>query len=117
MKQSKDKAVVYAVLFLHKNEQSPKEIAEELGIHVKTVNSIIKTQSKEETKKPNKNIPTTSSKVNSKDLMITKTEAKKINSVAVMTRAASEVNDAFKKSLTGTTESRTSKNAIYRPNK
>jgi hypothetical protein len=47
--------------------------------------------------------------------MITQTEAKKIKSVAIMTKAASEVNDEFKKGL-GPTVSRTGKDAIFRPN-
>jgi hypothetical protein len=48
--------------------------------------------------------------------MIRETSVKKNNSVAIMTKEASEINDAFKKTLDQHMQSRTAKNAIYRPN-
>jgi hypothetical protein len=48
--------------------------------------------------------------------MITETAAKGTKSVAIMTKAASEINDEFKKKM-DSTQSRTAKNAIFKPNK
>jgi hypothetical protein len=48
--------------------------------------------------------------------MITQTNNKKINSVAIMTKAASEVNDDFKKKIKSTV-SRSGKVSIFRPDK
>ena len=48
--------------------------------------------------------------------MITETAGKGNNSVAIMTKAASEVNDSYKQNMDRNVCSRTAKNAIYRPN-
>ena len=101
MKKEVTKSDIYAIYYLMDNGRQPKEISKELSIGIKLVNDAI---GKRETQK-NSSIPTTSSKVTSKDLMIRET----------MTKEASEVHDAFRKNI-DTAVSRTAKNAIYRPN-
>lgn len=103
----------YAIYYLSNNGMDPTKIAKELKLKVKEVRDILENQQKENTAN---NIKTTSSKVNSKNLMITETSVKGTKSVAIMTKAASEVNDEFKKKISST-QSRTSKNAIFKPNK
>jgi hypothetical protein len=105
-----NKETKYAILYLHSTGKSEEQISKELKIDIADVKKATKQSSN------NKKIKTTSSKVNSKDLMVTQTSNKKINSVAIMTKAASEVNDEFKKQIKSTV-SRTGKVAIYKPNK
>lgn len=107
-----DPSTTYAVYHLVDTGLEPKEIAKKLSITTKIVKDIIK--SRPEIK--NETIKTTSGKVTSQDLMIRETSVKGTKSVAIMTKAASEVNDEFKKQLNNTI-SRTAKNSIYRPNK
>lgn len=104
------KETKYAILYLFGIGKSDEQISKELKIDIADVKKTTKQSSN------NPKIKTTSSKINSKDLMITQTSNKKINSVAVMTKAASEVNDDFKKKIPSTV-SRTGKVSIYRPNK
>lgn len=109
-----DNTLKYAALYLQSQGKSNAEIGKELAITTQQVKALIKTEpTKKNTNKDS--IKTVTSPVNSKNLMITQTEAKKIKSVAIMTKAASEVNDEFKKTL-GPTVSRTGKNSIFRPN-
>lgn len=102
----------YAVYYLSDSGKSPKDIGKELGLTTKVVNDILS----ERVVEKNSAIKTTSSKVTSKDLMIRETAGKGTKSVAIMTKAASEINDAFRQSIDDTIKSRTSRNAIYRPN-
>lgn len=104
---------VYAVYHLSDAGSTPTKISKELGLKVQEVKDILESRMSE---KKNK-IKTTSAPVNSKSLMITETSVKGTKSVSIMTKAASEVNDDFKKRLKNDVVSRTSKNAIYRPNK
>lgn len=106
-----DLSTTYAVYYLSDQGIPSKNISKELGISLKIVKDIIGNR---ETQK-NEKIKTTSGKATSKDLMIRETSVKGTKSVAIMTKAASEVNDEFKKQL-NTTVSRTAKNSIYRPN-
>lgn len=116
-KKTKDNTTKYAVLYLESQGKDADEIAAELGITSREVKSLIKPNKPKKDKTQSSDaIKTTSAPVNSKNLMITQTEAKKNRSVAIMTKAASEVNDEFKKTL-GPTVSRTGKDAIFRPNK
>lgn len=103
--------IKYAVYYLSDNGYSVAKIAKELNIKNKDIKDIL---SSRDTK--NTNIKTTSSPVNSKDLMINETSVKGTKSVSIMTKAASEVNDAFRNTINNDIRSRTSKNAIYRPN-
>jgi NACalpha-BTF3-like transcription factor len=101
-----------AVYYLVDSGLEAKQISKKLGISMKIVKEIITTRVQEK----NPNIKTTSAKVTSQDLMIRETSVKGTKNVAIMTKAASEVNDEFKKQLNSTI-SRTARNSIYRPNK
>jgi len=105
-----NKETKYAILYLNSIGKSDEQISKELKVDIADIKKATK-QSSNNTK-----IKTTSSKVNSKDLMITQTNNKKINSVAIMTKAASEVNDDFKKKIKSTV-SRSGKVSIFRPDK
>lgn len=105
----------YAVYYLSDQGYGLAKIAKELSLDTKDVKDII-TQRKNEPK-PNDKIKTTSEPINSKNLMITETSVKGTKNVAIMTKAASEVNDEFKKKMNGSNTSRPSQAAIYRPNK
>jgi len=103
----------YAVYYLADAGNTAAKIAKELNLTAKEVKTIL---SSREENKPNNQIKTTSAPVNSKNLMITETSVKGTKNVAIMTKAASEVNDALKKNINTETGSRTTRNAIYRPN-
>lgn len=111
--KSSDVTTKYSVLYLHGVGRPVPSIAKELGLSQKEVKDIIKSETDEQ---KNDKIKTTSAPVNSKDLMITQTSAKGTKSVAIMTKAASEVNDAFKNDLNKQVTSRTSRDAIFVPN-
>lgn len=108
-----DKYKTYAVYHLADAGYSATKISKELDIPPKEVKEILTNRTNNN---QNDAIKTTSAPVNSKELMITETSAKGNKSVAIMTKAASEVNDAFRKNM-NSNGSRTTKNAIYRPNK
>lgn len=112
-KKELSKSDVYAIYHLVDAGKEAKFISKELGLGVKLVNDTISQRG--QTK--NDSIKTTSSKVTNKDMMIRQTSVKGTNSVAIMTKEASQVNDSFKQKLSGEIISRTSRNAIYRPNK
>lgn len=103
---------IFAIYYLSDSGLDNSNIAKKIGVSVKEVNNIL---SERETKKTSA-IKTTSSKVNSKNLMITETAGKRTKNVSIMTKAASEINDSYKQSMPRDTLSRTTKNAIYRPN-
>lgn len=113
MKKNLNQNDIYAIYYLSDNGKDAKSISKELDIGIKLVKDVLSDRPTEN----NKKIKTTSSKISSKDMMIRETSAKGTKSVAIMTKEASEINDAFKKSLDQHLCSRTSKNAIYRPNK
>jgi len=100
----------FAVLHLHNEGKTPQHISKTLGVGLEQIEKIVG-----ETTKQN-SIKTTTSKVNSKDLMITATAGKGTKNVAIMTKAASEVNDAYRKKPKKT-QSRTTQNAIFKPKK
>lgn len=106
------KSLEYAINWLNHSGKSPDEIAEELKLTPKQVNNYLEKHfAQNETEK----LATKSSPVkrSSKDLMIRHTRDKKINSVSIMTREASEVNDSLRPSL-----NRQNKNqdCIFNPN-
>lgn len=107
-----NQSLTFAIYYLSDCGDKPSEIAKKLDTTVKVVNDTINSRPVEH----NKTIKTTSSKITSKDMMIRETAGKGTKSVAIMTKAASEVNDSFKKKLNNDIVSRTSRNAIYRPN-
>jgi hypothetical protein len=87
----------YAVRWLNSQGSNNEQIAEELKLTEKQVARVL-----EKTNEVNKenSIKTNTSpvtKITSKELMIRHTSAKKNNSVAIMTKEASEMNDQSKK--------------------
>jgi len=108
----------YAIYWLNSQGSTTETIANELGLENKQV---LKALEKANETNSNNNIQTKSgpvvepapTRINSKDLMIRHTAAKKNNSVAIMTKEASEMNDHSKK--TNTTHPNIQKN-IFRPN-
>lgn len=87
-----NKSQKYAIQWLHSTGLSVDGIATELNLNTDQVSSIVS----QIEPKPQK-IDTKS--VSAKDLMITHTSGKKINSVAIMTKEASEVADEIKKKM------------------
>lgn len=105
-KKKRNKEIDYAVKYLYETKKmSIVNIANELGIEEAIVEGIINEQPETKKLRPSK----------SQSLMINKTSAKKINSVSIMTEAASQNNDEFIKQLSPT-KSRTSIGSIHRPN-
>jgi predicted transcriptional regulator len=102
----------YAILYLVNQGIEQKEIAKELGIKLTEV----KKHMPKPVKDKQNNIRTTSSRTNSKDLMIMETSGKGTKNVSIMTKSASEVNDAFKKTIQQPI-SRTTKNSIFQMKK
>lgn len=100
------KEMQYAVKYLHEiKKMSTTKISLELGVAEAIVESIISKPNEEKPLKPSK----------SQDMMIRHTANKKNNQVSVMTESASQLNDELLKNFDSPT-SRTSKNAIFRPN-
>ena len=102
----------YAILHMINNDNSIEEISNELQIEHSLVQRFVEKNKKASSQQT---IKTKSSKITSKDLMISKTSVKGNKSVSIMTKEASQVNDEFKKNLQSTV-SRTAKNSIHRPN-
>jgi hypothetical protein len=84
----------YAIQWLMHNDKSVPEIVKELKLPEKTVSNFV---AKNSVATKEKTTDVKSGPVNSKDLMIRHTNSKNNNQVAVMTKEASEVNDANKK--------------------
>ena len=108
-----NKTQQYAILWLNSIGKSVDTIAEDLGIETRQINKVL-----ERAEKPNttNNVQTVSSPVGkslSKDLMIRHTATKKNNSVAIMTKEASELNDQSKQ--INSFNPKTQKH-IFRPN-
>lgn len=103
-----NKTQKYAIQYLLNENKTSAEISKELGLDSKDVEKFAEKNAN--TNKDNA-VSTTSAKVTSKDLMITKTQNKKINNVAIMTREAAEMNDEFKKSV----KAKSVQEGIFRP--
>jgi hypothetical protein len=88
------KSQEYAILWLYQENKSPKEISEELSLTEKQVVSCIKRNAPETTTSQKTE---SNNKKSSKDFMITHTSSKQDNTVAIMTKEASEMNDEFTK--------------------
>lgn len=105
-RKKRNKEIDYAVKYLYEiKKMNPIDIATELGLEEAVVDGIINQPKEGKKLRPSK----------SQSLMINKTAVKKINSVSVMTEAASQNNDEFMKKM-GATNSRTSVGSIHRPN-
>lgn len=93
------KVTQYAINWLYHCDNTVDEIAEELKISNKQVTQHIE---KNFSEVKNNQLATKSEPVkksNSKELMIRHTRDKKTNSVAIMTKEASQVNDSLRTSL------------------
>jgi len=111
------KTEIYAIRWLNSQGKNLQEICEELKLLEKQVQSTLEKNHVSTDKKTN--IKNATEKANKKtsvsDLMITKTSNKKISSVSIMTKEASEVSDANRQTNSAPI-SKSFKNSIYRPN-
>lgn len=90
----------YAIYWLNHQKKSSLDIADELKLTEKQVTNVLEKYTP--TIIQQENISTESQpaqKISPKDLMITHTSAKKTNSVSIMTKEASELNDAMRKTM------------------
>lgn len=111
------KTEIYAIKWLNSQGKNSQEIAEELTLSDKQVQNVVEKNHVSTKQKTIKDATAKAgNKTTVKDLMITKTSNKNINSVAIMTKEASEVGDASKKLNNNTSISKSFKNSIYRPN-
>ena len=84
------KETEYAIKYLLENKNlTPKQVSDELGIKIATVNKFIKSSEKTAPAKTDK----------TKNLMIRQTSAKKTNTVSIMTEAAAQLGDEFIKTM------------------
>jgi len=103
-----NKTQSYAIQYLLSQNKTAIDISTELKIPLANVEKFI------EKNKPaavENAVPTTTSKVTASDLMIRHTRDKKTNSVAIMTKEASELSDAARATYVKKTDS----NHIYKP--
>lgn len=100
----------YAINWLSSQGMDADSIASELKVAVDTVKDHIAKNQPEKSK-----LKVKSSPVKAKDLMIRHTRDKKNNSVAIMTKEASEVGDESRKHILNNTANKINKN-IFRPN-
>lgn len=104
--KKRTKEIEYATRYLYETmKMTPTNIALELGVAEAVVDGIINQPKEEAPKKISK----------SQNMMVRHTAGKKNNNVSIMTESASQLNDELVKNF-GNTSSRTSKNAIFRPN-
>jgi orotate phosphoribosyltransferase-like protein len=113
-----NKTQIYAIRWLNGEGLSSQQIADELELNEKQVLTTLEkyTASKTEDTDKVKTASAPVATIKSKDLMITHTSGKKNNSVAIMTKEASEINDEMKKKRTPTVHS-DEQRGIFRPNK
>lgn len=111
------KSEVYAIRWLSSQGKNIEQIAAELKLSDQQVKRTV--EKTHVTSKTKNTVKTATEKTNSKakDLIITKTAGKNINSVAIMTKEASEVSDAHRQSNNNVSISKAFKNSIYRPKK
>jgi predicted transcriptional regulator len=102
----------YAIMWLKQQNQTDENIASELNITEKQVaNHLSKNKKNLPENSSDKNTNTT---ITSKDMMIRATSVKGDKNVAIMTKEASEMNDAFKKNQTETSHNPSKKSAIHK---
>lgn len=107
-----NKTQTYAIMWLNSQNIEPIKIADELKLNLKQVSTVLEKQSQSGTN----NIETKSSPVSKrKNLMVNETAVKKTNSVSIMTKEASAMNDELQKKIDSSSVRR-SNDAIYRPN-
>jgi hypothetical protein len=108
-----NKTQQYAILWLNSTGKDYTEIAKELDLELKQVQRVLEKSRNVNQQSSVKTTSEVAKKPASKDLMIRHTSAKRNNSVAIMTKEASEVNDHAKK--VNQAHPNTNKN-IFRPN-
>lgn len=108
-----NKTQQYAILWLNSQKKNVVEICKELALEEKQVSRVLEKSINVQSEPSVKTASETVKRPSSKDLMIRHTSAKKSNSVAIMTKEASEVNDSAKKS--SNYNPKTQKH-IFRPN-
>lgn len=99
----------YAIMWLLSQNQDINHISEELNISLERVQSIVRQFSDPQQAKKQTESQT-------QKLMIRETSVKKNNSVAVMTKEASEYNDDRKKATSQGNKEHQDKDCIFRPN-
>lgn len=107
-----NKSLAYAINWLSTNGKTPEEIGKELELTTKQVTSYLEKNNIQPS--PDLAIKSAPVKKSSKDLMIRHTRDKKINSVSIMTKEASEINDAMRSKLSQ--GSNKNINCIFNPN-
>lgn len=107
------KSNTYAVLWLNHNGSSVDDIASELSITAKQVNTVLEKNNTTNTDSPIKTTQQSVS-VNNKNLMITETMNKKKNTVAIMTQQASSVNDEVRQKMPANNPRKVN-SSIFRP--
>lgn len=97
---------VYSIQWLNSNNWTPETIAKELKLTISQVEKILAKHriSSEDTHTPTNPI---------NNLLITHTSGKQINSVAIMTKEASELGDASR--IKSNNDNNKHKNSIFRP--
>jgi orotate phosphoribosyltransferase-like protein len=114
-----NKTQIYAIRWLDSQGMITNQIAEELNLLEKQIVSTLEKYAQSKTPET-EDLKTVKSSVvpgpKAKDLMITHTSGKKNNSVAIMTKEASEVGDEMKKRLKSNGRTDDQK-GIFRPNK
>lgn len=100
----------YAINWLSSQGMDAASIASELKVSEEAVKNHIEQNQPEKSK-----LKVKSSPVKAKDLMIRHTRDKKTNSVAIMTKEASEVGDESRKKILNDPSRKINKN-IFRPN-
>lgn len=105
-----NKTQKYAIQWLNHNGSDAEEISKELNLSLDQVSATIESNAAIKDSTPDKK----TTRTRASNLMITHTSGKKINSVAIMTKEASEVGDeSRKKSNSSTNQSK----GIFRPKK
>lgn len=104
----------YAVLWLLHNKKDVSEIVEELHLENKQVTGVMEKNGISASENPIKT-KNSSAATRSKELMIHHTSEKRQNSVAIMTKEASEINDSIK--YPAAAISKSIEKSIHRPKK
>lgn len=102
-----NKTQIYAIRWLNSQNIQPDKIASELDLNIEQVTKTIEKYGVDNTKNGIQS-KSTPAKLNN---IITETSGKKTNSVAIMTKEASEIHDAARSK----TKSTINEKAIFRP--
>ena len=108
----------YAICWLNSINKTSLDIADELSLTEKQVLSVLEKTAPTKTQETIEISATSApvaAKVSSKDLMINQTFGKKTNSVSIMTKEASELNDELRKKIVSDTSKLDQQKGIFRP--